>query len=255
MAGRPWLLSAALLAIASLSLIVAWLAQADRHTASALTPANVGFAPPSSTLVLGATPVPTVDVSVTNVSGLGGYDAWVTFNPSVVQLNGLQDSGFLGNPNPQGTPQNPVLCNTPTITAGYGHLTCSILPLPPPFPAPVLPSAGSTPAPLIHASFSPLVAGTSPLGLTAVVNSTPETTTLMDVNSTPLAASLGAGSITVNSVSPAVGGIAEEPAIAALPPRAASSHLPRDLWLAFGLAAGAAALLIMSVGWVRRRRA
>ncbi len=250
---RPWQIAAALAAIAAVSLAAAWLARIDRHAASAQTVAGVGFSPPSSTLVLGATPVPTVDISVTNAAGVGGYDAWVTFNPSVVQLNGLQDSGFLGNPNPQGTPQNQVLCNTPTIAAGYGYLSCAILPLPSPFAPPIPPSAGSTPVALLHASFSPLAAGTSALSLTAVVSATPEITALFDVNGTPIAASLGAGSITVNS--PSVGGIAVEPDVASLPVRSAAGHPLRDVSVMSAIAASAALLSLAAFLWRARRRA
>ncbi|HYM14631.1 MAG TPA: hypothetical protein VEZ14_03665 [Dehalococcoidia bacterium] len=224
------------MALVALAAALPFAAQAlwqGRAAAFAATP-SMGFSPPGSTYGLGVTPVPTVDVVVADANGIAGYDAWVGVSGSAAQLNSLADSGFLSNPNAQGTPQNVVVCATPTITASYGHLSCSVLPLPSPFPPPVLPSAGTTPAALVHAAFNPVAGGSSQLALTAVAAGTPETTALFDANGTPIAASLGGGSITVSG---GVGGIAEMPDLAALrAPRAGGG----DSAMPFAIAAAGA---------------
>jgi hypothetical protein len=250
---RSWLTALGFVAVAAAAVAAACLLHAGGQQALAVG-ASVDFEPASSTIVLGVTPVPTVDVSVSNVSGLASYDAWVTFNGSVVQLSNLKDAGFLANPNPQGTPQNVVVCDTPTITPGYGHLACSILPLGSPFPPPVLPSAGSTPLALVHASFNPLTVGTSPLGQGATVSGTPESTTLLDINNTPIAASLGTGSIIVSGAA-SVGGIAEEPDAMTLPQRESGGASHGTAWYVASVGAGLAVVAAgAAIRRVRRRR-
>lgn len=248
MTRRSWLPSLALVALAVAAPTVAWLAHADGRTASATTP-SIAFSPATSTVAV-ATPVP-VDITVADVSGLGGYDVWVSFSGSVVQLNSLKDSGLLYNPNAQGTPQNPVVCITPTITASYGHMACQILAI----ISPVAVSVGSTPAALVHASFGPLAGGTSPLDLTAVVSALTETTSLVDLNSAPIGASLGGGSIVVNAV-PSVGGVAQQPDTAALPQQGRTGG--SDHRAAFAIAGALLAIVLLGVGlvvWRQRAKA
>lgn len=248
MTRRSWLPSLALVALAVAAPTAAWLARANGRTASATTP-SIAFSPAASTVVV-ATPVP-VDITVADVSGLGGYDVWVSFNGSVVRLNSLKDSGLLYNPNAQGTPQNPVVCITPTITASYGHMACQILAI----ISPVAVSVGSTPAALVHASFGPLAAGTSPLGLTAVASGLTETTTLLDLNSASIGASLGSGSIVVNAV-PSVGGVAQQPDTATLPQRAQAGG--SDHRAAFAITGALLVVVLLGAGvvvWRQRAKA
>jgi hypothetical protein len=186
------------------------------------------------------TPVPTVDVTVANVTGLGGYEAWISYDSSVVQLKSLTDSGFLEN---QG--QNLVVCDGPTITPGYGYLACSILAALTPVP----PSAGATPVPIVHAAFVPVAHGTSALGLTALASGTPETTMLLDINNTPIGASLGGGNITVPGASASVGGIAERPDVAALKANDGGFGARRDT---LAIAMIAASLLLTAAAAGRR---
>ena len=246
---RPVLTSSALLALASAALMTTWIMRGAGGTASATT-ANVGFSPSTST-ISNATPVP-VAVSVSDVTGLGGYDAWVSFDGSVVQLNSLKDAGLLYNPNAQGTPQNPVVCITPTITASYGHMACQILAV----ISPVAVSVGSTPAPLLHASFAPVSGGTSPLELTAVANSTTNTTTLLDLSSVPIAANLNSGSITVNvNAIPSVGGVARSPDVSTLPEQKTTGGSGnRTAFIIGGVLAAVVVLGALAVAWRWRAR-
>ena len=221
MHSRHALTFAALFLAAAVAVALAALLRGDVRPAAAGGAAGLGFSPPASTIA-GATPE-AVDLTLTNAGGVAGYEAWIAFNGAVVHLNSLTDAGFLANPNPSGTPQNTVVCTTPTVTASYGHLACNVLTLPPPFPPPVLPSAGSTPVSLVHSVFSAAGTGTSPLSLTAVASGTPQTTLLLDANSTPIPATLGSGSVTVggtptSGVPASVGGFAELPQLAAAPP-------------------------------------
>ncbi len=200
---RSWLPPLAIVVLGAIAPAAAWMAHGNRGDASATT-ASVSIEPTSSTIT-NATPVP-VNISVSDVSGLAGYDAWVSFNGAVVQLKSLTDAGLLANPNPQGTPQNPVVCITPTIAAGYGHMACQILAV---F-TPVAVTVGSTPAPLVHASFGAVSGGTSQVNLTAVANSTTNTTTLWDLASATITANLFGGAINVTAVA-SVGGVAQSP--------------------------------------------
>ncbi len=234
-------------ALASIAIVLS-LRQPEGE-AQATTGATLQFSPASSSLKLAATPVSTVDVTIAQASGVAGYDAWVSASGGAVSLTALTDSGFLGNPNAQGTPQNEVVCGTPTVTATYGHLACSILALPSPFPAPVLLSAGTAPVALVHASVAPVSAGTSQLALTAVAAGTPETTLLLDVNATPIPASLGGGTITVGATAASVGGVAAVPNIAALPRRPAA----RAPWLPATVGVAAVILLLAAATAWRRR--
>jgi hypothetical protein len=238
----------ALAALCAATLGAGIAARAAGGSASAAT-ATVAFAPATSTFTLGVTPVPTVDVTVAQASGVAGYDAWVQFNGSVVHLNTLTDAGFLANPNPQGTPQNLVACSTPTVTATYGRIACSVLALPSPFPPPVLPSAGLTLVPIVHASFSAAAPGTSALSLTAVAALTPQSTRLLDINNTPIAATLGSGSITVTGAA-SVGGTAQLADVAGLPPpQSHGRHIPTA-----ALTAAALTLLAAAAATIAARR-
>ncbi len=235
-------------AVAVSVLTAAWFTHAARGPAFALTPASVGFAPSSSTLVMGAAAVPTVDITVANVSNLGGYDAWISFNGSVVKLSSLADSGFVAS-----TKNNIVICATPTITGSYAHTGCATVPFFSFTPGPGV-SAGMTPMALLHASFSPLAPGTSPLALTAVINLTPVTTTLLDPSGAPIVATLSTGSIIVSGNS--VGGVAQAPDVGALPQAdaGASRGGPIALYLVAGAALAALSVTAAGVWYARLRR-
>jgi hypothetical protein len=244
--GRP-LLSLLLCAVVAIALAIVWAARNGEPPASASGGASLVFSPAATNLVFG-TPVPTVDVSVSNAANISGYELHVSVGPHAY-LASLQDAGFLANPNPQGTPQNAVVCNPATVTASYGSLSCSVLALPSPFPPPVLPSAGSTPVALAHAKFTPFSPGVAPIALTAVVGGTPQTSAVLDANMTPLPATLGGGTLTISGTPP-VGGIGLAPVTAALV--AADNH-GRSRIRTAALAA-ALALLAASTAFVAARR-
>jgi len=253
---RYYLCFAALVAFAGASLAIG-------RFALAAGPATVGFAPASSTLVMGAPPpVPTVDITVANVvspPGLGGYTVALSFDGSVVSLSSLTDAGlFAGG-------ANTVICSTPTITANSARAACATVPL---FGTPSAGVAvGATPVPLMHASFSPVGPGTSPLGLTATVNGTPVVTTLKDPSGTPIAANLSAGSIVVqgtvptltptatNTPHPSVGGVAEQLPVDALPAHTARRSSRAAVEIGIALVAVAIGVGIVAFWRARRRPA
>ncbi len=126
-----------------------------------------------------------VDVTVAGVdaaASLGGYTIDITFNPAVVRLDSVVDSGFIK------TGTTTVICETAPIdnVGGHSRSACATIPQPG--------SRGvSTVAPkaLMHASFTALAPGTSALDLSG--------TTLDGVSRTPIEASLSNGSIQVTA--------------------------------------------------------
>lgn len=119
--------------------------------------AAVAFAPPSVSVQVGHTVA--VDITAAGVDpepGLAGYDLILSFNPAVVRLDRLDDSGFV----PGG--ENIVICVTGQIdnAAGTVNANCTAIPV---FGQPGVSS--DEPVALLHASFTALAAGSSPLRL------------------------------------------------------------------------------------------
>lgn len=173
------------MAVVAVAFVVYHVVASGGHVAAAVDPA-LGFSPASTSAAV-ATPVP-IDITVANVSNLGGYDVWVSFNQAAVQLSSLSDSGFLG------TGSNIIVCNTPSIdnVHGSGNLACGTFPFPLVTPGPGVSTVN--PTALVHAVFTGVANGSSPLGLAFGVN----TSSIQDpfgADITPL--SLGSGSLTI----------------------------------------------------------
>src|SRR5437868_9539760 len=148
--------------------------------AVAATP-QLAFSPPSATIAVGSDV--NVDISVADVDaqpGLGGYDIALSFDPAVVHLTSLVDSGLVT----QG--QNIVICNPASIdnAAGTARASCGTLPI---FGFPGVAVAAA--APLMHAVVSAQAAGSTTLSLAGSV--------LEDPAGESVTATLVAGSITV----------------------------------------------------------
>jgi hypothetical protein len=151
------------------------------------TAGELAFAPQSSTAAVGASVV--VDITVANIPaspGLGGYDVTILFNSSVVRMDSFTDAGLLTGGS------NIVICTPAQIDNGAGKATIACTPVPL-FTSPGF--ATASPVAMLHASFTALVAGTSPLELTG--------STLQDPSNTAIAATLDSGSITVTAVTEA----------------------------------------------------
>ncbi|HYM14629.1 MAG TPA: hypothetical protein VEZ14_03655 [Dehalococcoidia bacterium] len=141
--------------------------------------AQLAFAPASSSATVGASVA--VDVTIADVAaspGLGGYAVDIAFNPAVVRMDSLTDAGVLAN--------SVALCLPGQInnTAGTATIGCS----------PLFSLGGfSTMAPvaLLHASFTALAAGTSPLDLTG--------STLQSPANAAIAVGLSKGAIVVTA--------------------------------------------------------
>lgn len=145
--------------------------------------AHVAFAPASSTAAAGASVA--VDVTVANVAaspGLGGYTISMSFNPAVVRLASFADSGFVTSG------QLIVICGPAQIdnVAGTAQAMCTPIQI---FGAPGM--STSSPVALLHASFTALAPGTSPLSL--------DGSTLKDPTGATIAATFGSGAITVSA--------------------------------------------------------
>lgn len=144
----------------------------------------VGFSPQSVTVSADATVA--VDVTVANIDaepGLGQYDLTLHFDPAVVRLDSFSDSGFVTSG------QNVAICVTAQIdnAGGSANATCTAIQL---FGAPGVSTTAAVA--LLHASFTTLAAGTSPLTLSG---------SLSDPAGTAIAASLGSGTIRVTNAS------------------------------------------------------
>ena len=197
--------------------------------------APVGFSPSSASIAVGANI--DVDITVANITNLGGYDVFVQFDPAVVHMTSLADSGFVTGGG------NIVVCNTATIdnVAGTGTVSCATIS---PFgtPTPGVSSVGATA--LLHSSFQAVGPGMASLTLTG--------TELQDPNGAPIAATLSSGSITATG---AVGGIAENPEITGT-----TLETPGSSGANAGILAGvvatvtAAALALSGAAWYARRR-
>jgi hypothetical protein len=214
-----------------------------RPMPASATTAQIAFSPSSSTVAVGGNV--NVDITVADVSNLGGYDVFLQFNPAVVHLTSLVDSGFVRT-----NPTNIVVCNnsnqgTIDNSAGTATESCATVVIFPP-PGPGVSTVAATA--LMHASFTAVGAGTSSLTLTG--------TTLQDPLGNAIAAALGTGSITVTAAQ-SVGGIAEEPDVAALPSRNSPPHHAGAAYALAGAALVAAATALAGLAWwgVGRMRA
>jgi hypothetical protein len=148
--------------------------------------AQVSFSPQSVNASVGATVA--VDVTVANVNpdpGLAAYDLTLQFDPGVVRLDDLSDSGFITSG------ENVVICVPGQIdnAGGSANATCTAIPL---FGAPGVSTTEAVP--LLHASFTTLAVGTSALTLSG---------SLSGPKGTAIAASFGGGTIRVTASQPA----------------------------------------------------
>lgn len=152
--------------------------------------AQLGFDPSSASVPMGENT--TVEITVANVSNLGGYDIFVQFDPTVVHMGDLVDAGFVTGGG------NIVACNTATIdnVGGTGTVSCATIS---PFGTPVPGVSTISADQLVHASFTGVGAGVSPLTLTG--------TALQDPNGAPISATLSSSNISTGPG--AVGGVAE----------------------------------------------
>ena len=120
---------------------------------------------------------------VTNEMGLGGYDIYVHFDPTIIQAVSGQDSGFLQDEN---NTENIVVCVPPYIDNSGGWLILSCLT--------VQLFVGNGPTVtsqqlLATAVFRPVATGTSALAL--------DSTTLSDPNGVPLQATLQSSQVAI----------------------------------------------------------
>ena len=174
--------------------------------ATAAGTAQIAFAPASASGASGA--AVNVDITVASVDpapGLGGYSVTVTFNPAVVHITSLQDSGWITSG------QNVVICSTGTLDNAAGKATAGCTPIPL-FGAPGV--STSAPHALLHASFTGVAPGTSTLSLAGSTLSAPD--------GTAIAATTADGSIRVTSTA----ATPEASARAASPTATVGSALP-----------------------------
>ena len=161
---------------------------------------EVQFSPAEAVAAAGE--MVSIDITVSDIAaepGLAGYDLVLTFDPNIVRLDSLTDSGFVT------TGENLVICATGNIdnVGGSVNANCTAIPL---FGAPGVSTAG--PTPLLHASFTALAPGASALTLSGPLSSP---------DGTPLGATLGAGAITVLAQEPAADPTAEDGTATAVP--------------------------------------
>lgn len=146
---------------------------------------EISFSPESTSTTVGATVA--VDVNIANVvpdPGLAGYDLILTFDPAVVRLDSLDDSGFVESS------ENVVICVTGEIdnVGGSVNANCTAIPLS------GAPGVSTTaPVALLHGSFTGVGPGASPLTLSG---------TLSGPDGSPIAASFGSGAIEVTAAAP-----------------------------------------------------
>jgi hypothetical protein len=222
------------------ALVIAAMTGALRTVPAGAVNAQLAFSPTASSVGVGATV--NVDITIASVTDLGGYDLALQFNPARVHLvaGSFTDSGFVVNP-PSG---NLVTCVVATInnSAGTATETCTTLlssVLGPPVPGTGVTT--TTARALMRAQFTGVTTGVASLTITG--------TTLQGPTGIDIPVSLGTGSITVTAAQ-SVGGIAEQPDVAALPSATASSgrdYTPGIVAVVVFLAAAGAAV------WRRRR--
>jgi hypothetical protein len=219
----------------SLAVVFGLLAVAMPTQAAAATN-QMDFSPASATVAAGGTV--NVDITISNVTNLGGYDLYLQFDPAVVHLTSLVDAGFVTN-----NPTNVVVCNNPATidnTAGTATDSCDTAAFPPPGPG----VSTTTPVALMHASFTGVSSGTSSLTLNG--------TDLLDPSGIQLAPAptLGTGSITVSG---SVGGVAMMPDVGALHSARASTSGAGQvrLFVLAAIAIAAVITLAVAIAWRR----
>ena len=202
---------------------------------------QVSFSPESTSTTVGSTVA--VDVNVANINpdpGLAAYDLILTFDPAVVRLDSLSDSGFVTGS------ENLVICVTGRIdnTGGSVNANCTAIPL---FGAPGVSTMDAVA--LLHASFTTLAAGTSTLTLSG---------SLSGPDGAPIAATIGSGSIEITAAvsAPTAAALAPTAAVAtqataetvAFP--VAGTRLPDEAsaWPVWGLMLAAASLSLLGAG-------
>ncbi len=197
--------------------------------------AQLAFSPSSSSVAVGSNIA--VDITVANVSNLGGYDVHLQFNPAIVHVASMTDSGFVKSGG------NIVVCNDATIdnSAGTAIDSCSTVPI---FGTPAPGVSTVAPTALLHVSFTGVTAGTSSLTLTG--------TTLEDPDGASIAATLGTGSITVTAAS--VGGVARLTGVGTLPAQTSRADSSRHPYLLVLLAVGLVAAAAAGTGYAMRSR-
>ena len=146
---------------------------------------EVRFSPVETVTTVGESV--SIEITVSDIApepGLAGYDLVLTFDPSIVRLDSLTDSGFVT------TGENLVICVTGSIdnVGGSVNANCTAIPL---FGAPGV--STSEPTPLLQTSFTALAPGTSALALSGPLSSP---------DGTALGATLGTGAITVIAEQP-----------------------------------------------------
>ena len=153
--------------------------------ANAAGPIQVAVAPASTTTTVASSV--SVDITVANIAapGLGAYVLKLAYDPAILRLDSLVDSGFVTN---QG---NIVFCQPAIIdnTAGTASEECSAIPL---FGQPGV--VAGDPVILANASFQPLAPGTSGISLAGTVLKRP--------NAAVLPATTSDGSVQVDAKPP-----------------------------------------------------
>ena len=224
-----------LLAFSVTALLASFPGGGGRPPAAQAASAQLAFSPSPSSVAVGGNVA--VNITVANVSNLGGYDVHVQFNPAIVNVTSLVDAGFVTGGG------NIVVCNPATIdnSAGTATAACATIS---PFgtPSPGVSTVG--PTALMQATFTGVATGTSSLTLTG--------TTLENPNGNPIAAKPGTGSITVTAA--AVGGVTELIDGRALPPQANAAGASRPPYVPLLIAAGLLAAVAAASGYSLRRR-
>ena len=161
--------------------------------------AQLAFSPASANVAVAGTL--NLDITIANVTDLGGYDLALSFNPALVHLVNLTDSGFVPNPPSQNIVACPIAAiNNMSGTATANCTTVFSSALGPPAPGTGVSTTSATA--LLHAKFTGVAAGLASLALTG--------TTLQGPTGLPIAVTLGTGTITV-AVPASVGGVSERP--------------------------------------------
>lgn len=216
------------------AVVLGAVAGSGSRAARAQASAQLAFSPSSTSVAAGGNVA--VDITVANVSNLGGYDVHLQFNPAKVHVASMTDSGFVTSSG------NIVVCNPATInnSAGTATVACATVAI---FgtPGPGVSTAG--PTALLNVSFTGMAAGKSVLTLTG--------STLEDPNDAPIAATLGTGSVTTVA---GVGGVAELAGVGALPAKTNAVDPTRRLFVAGLLAFGLLAVAAACAGYAMRIR-
>lgn len=216
------------LGIVALSAVVVGLGVSTRCPIPArATSAELAFSPSSASVAVSANVA--VDITVANVTNLGGYDVYLQFNPSRVHLASLSDAAFVTSGG------NIVVCNPATIdnSAGTATDSCGTIA---PFGTPGPGVSTVAPKALMHASFAGVAPAASSLTLTG--------TALQDPFGAPIPATLGVGSIAVTA---SVGGSAGLPDVSASPSQTRGARSSTPPYLPMTLGIGLLAIVVVGV--------